>query len=111
MPALGFRRRKRPNGIIERSRSRIERSSPIVSWHNYGVWAKSTKFGSEATLCIDLQIEKSSGDCGAGPEREQDDEEAAAVGAEKPAEDAPEHLPIAGAGGCHHSPLSIGAGS
>src|SRR5882724_10318185 len=91
MPALGVRRRKRPNGIIERSRSRIERSSAIVSWHNYGVWTESAKFGCKAAFGVDLEIEEGGSHGSARAEREQNDEQPATVGTEKPADDAPEH--------------------
>src|SRR5580700_3167897 len=73
--------------------------------------AESAKFGGDAALGIHLEIKERGGDGGAGAESEKNDEQAAAIGSEQTANDAPEHGSIAGARRAHHSPRRIGAGS
>ena len=62
-------------------------------------------------LGIHLEIEQSGGDGSARAERQQHDEETAAVRAEQAADDAPEHRSIGDAPVRHHSPRRMGAGS
>src|SRR5580700_4096051 len=52
---------------------------------------EGTKFGSDATLGINLQVEESGRDGGTGAECEQNDKQAAAIGSEQTANNAPEH--------------------
>jgi hypothetical protein len=75
------------------------------------VWAKSAEFRSEAALGIYLEIEKGGGDGGSCAKSEENDEQAAAIRSEQPANDAPEHGSVADAIGAHHSPRKMGAGS
>src|SRR5580692_2090001 len=73
--------------------------------------AESAKFGGDAALGIHLEIKERGGNGGAGSESEKNDEQAAAIGSEQTANDAPEHGSIAGARRAHHSPRKMGAGS
>jgi len=57
-----------------------------------------------------MTIQQSGGNGSSATKREQHNEKAAAVGAEKPAEDAPEHGSIGREVASHHSPRRMGAG-
>src|SRR5260221_7817634 len=78
---------------------------------NYSVRTESEKIGGKSALGVDLEIEEGGSDGGARTEREQHDEEAAGVGTEQAADDAPEHRSIGCAAVGHHSPRRMGAGS
>lgn len=78
---------------------------------NDHISAEGTEFRGEAPLGVDLKIEEGGSDGGAGAQGEQHNKEAAAIGAQETADDAPEHGAIGGTEGGHHSPLRMGAGS
>jgi hypothetical protein len=82
-----------------------------VLWQDDDVGPEGAEFGSYAALGIDLQIEERRRNGSAGPERQQNHKKAPAIGPEQMPNDAPKHLPILRARGCHHSPRRIGAGS
>ena len=60
-------------------------------WSNDDVGAESAEFRGEALFRIDLEIEECCGDGCACAEGEQNDDEAAAIGGDEPADDAPKH--------------------
>src|SRR5712664_2110000 len=78
---------------------------------NDHIGAEGSEFRGEAALGVDLKIEESGGDGGAGAKGKQHNEKATGVRAEETADNAPEHGPIGCARVGHHSPRKIGAGS
>jgi len=95
------------NGFWQCFRAELRR----ILWEDEHVGTEGAKFGSEAALGVDLEIEERGSDSGARAQGEQHNEKAAGVGAEKAADDAPEHGSIRCAKVGHHSPRRIGAGS
>src|SRR5258707_13947757 len=75
------------------------------------IGARGSELRGEPELGVDLMIEESGGDGGAGAKGKQHNEKATGVRAEETADNAPEHGPIGCARVGHHSPRKIGAGS